>query len=370
MSKNLVVFSDGTGQEGGSGSNTNVYKLFNMIEDRTEKQVSFYDRGIGTGWRKITGNIGGMGISRNIKECYEFIFNTYNAGDNIYLFGFSRGATTVRSLSAFIHLFGILPKSRPELIKRAYKIYKISNGKKRKERADDFVNRHHNQWCKIKFLGVWDTVSALGSPHESLNYLLDKIPFFKHKFHNLSLSESVEHARHALAIDDERLIFHPKIWENEIKDYQTMKQTWFCGMHTDVGGGYEEHNLSDIPMIWMTKEAKEHGLRLYPKHNVKLIPDPSGFMHNSREKLFAKIIYRKRIRSWDAKLHGKPVVHESVLLRKKNKNNADDPPYIPWILNQDYDVEDWQIYLRDGKYFIRGGGGVKEHSYVDYTFGM
>ena len=122
MPKNIIVFSDGTGQEGGKGNNTNVYKLFNMIEDRTENQVSFYDRGLGTGWRKITGNVGGMGISKNIRECYEFIFENYQAGDNIYLFGFSRGATTVRSLSAFIHLFGILPKSRPELIKDLMKL--------------------------------------------------------------------------------------------------------------------------------------------------------------------------------------------------------------------------------------------------------
>ena len=108
MGKNIVVFSDGTGQEGGKGTNTNVYKLFNMVLDRSPEQIAFYDRGLGTGWRKITGNAAGRGISKNIRECYEFIFENYAAGDQIYLFGFSRGATTVRSLSGFIHLFGIL----------------------------------------------------------------------------------------------------------------------------------------------------------------------------------------------------------------------------------------------------------------------
>ena len=122
MEKNIVVFSDGTGQEGGRGHNTNVYKLFNMIEDRTDRQVIYYDRGLGTGWRKVTGTVTGMGISKNIRDCYEFIFENYCAGDQIFLFGFSRGATTVRSLSSFVHLFGILPKSRPELIKQAYRI--------------------------------------------------------------------------------------------------------------------------------------------------------------------------------------------------------------------------------------------------------
>ena len=199
MTKNIVIFSDGTGQEGGKGHDTNVYKLFNMIEDRTEKQISFYDRGLGTGWRKITGNIAGMGMSKNILDCYEFIFEHYNAGDQVFLFGFSRGATTVRSLSAFIHLFGIFPKSRPELIKRAYKIYKIRDDKKREERVKDFRKKHHNHWCKIMFLGVWDTVAALGIPFKSIDVVVNLVPFFRHKFHNLNLSESVKHARHALA---------------------------------------------------------------------------------------------------------------------------------------------------------------------------
>lgn len=340
MPKNIVVFSDGTGQEGGRGNNTNVYKLFNMVEDRTADQVTFYDRGLGTGWRKITGNISGMGISQNIYECYQFIFENYLAGDNIFLFGFSRGATTVRSLSAFIHLFGILPKSRPELIKQAYRIYKISDDKERKEAANDFVSRHHNQWTKIKFLGVWDTVAALGLPVKSLSTLVDWFPFFRHKFHNLTLSESVEHARQALAIDDERLTFHPKIWDREIKDYQTMKQVWFCGMHTDVGGGYKEQELSDIPLIWMIEEAKKAGLKIYPKHKVILHPDADGFMHDSR-KGFPGFLFRKKIRSWNTETHGKPVIHKSVLMRTLNKNNSAVPPYKPWIFNLGYDVEPW-----------------------------
>ena len=345
MPKNIVVFSDGTGQEGGEGNNTNVYKLFNMIEDRTETQVSFYDRGLGTGWRKITGNVGGMGISKNIRECYEFIFENYQAGDNIYLFGFSRGATTVRSLSAFIHLFGILPKSRPELIKEAYNIYKEPDMKKRSDEAEDFLSRHHNQWCKIKFLGVWDTVDALGLPFKELNFIVDWIPFFRHKYHNLRLSSSVTHARHALAIDDERLTFHPKIWDKKIKDHQTMKQVWFSGMHTDVGGGYKEHELSDIALAWMVLEAKECGLRIFPKNEVEINQDCDGTMHDSRKGFFNKL-FRKKIRSWNSNTHGKPVVHESVLLRKFNQQNQESPTYTPWIIKLDFDTEIWPEEVR------------------------
>ena len=91
MGKNIVVFSDGTAQEGGRGRNTNVYKLFNMVEDRTERQIAFYDRGLGTGWRKFSGNVFGAGISKNILECYQFIFENFSAGDQVFLFGFSRG---------------------------------------------------------------------------------------------------------------------------------------------------------------------------------------------------------------------------------------------------------------------------------------
>ena len=357
MAKNIIIFSDGTGQEGGRGNNTNVYKLFNMIEDRTEKQISFYDRGLGTGWRKFTGNVFGLGISENILECYEFLFKNFRSGDHIFLFGFSRGATTVRSLSGFIHMFGILPSSRPELIKRAYKIYKKGNKSKREKRAAEFVNKHHTMWCDIKFLGVWDTVSALGVPFKALDFLVDWIPFFRHKFHDLGLSECVQHARHALAIDDERLTFHPELWDREVKKHQEMKQVWFCGMHTDVGGGYKEQELSDIPLIWMIKEAMLHGLRIYPKHKIVLHPDPNGTMHNSRGGTFTGL-YRKSVRNWDKKTRGKSVVHESVILRTKNKYNKDVPPYKPWILNGDYDVEPWMDPLRDGSFFMKDGNGL------------
>jgi uncharacterized protein (DUF2235 family) len=216
----------------------------------------------------------------------------------------------------------------------------MSDKDERKKYAEDFVSRHHNQWTRVKFLGVWDTVDALGLPLKKINTFIDWMPMFRHKFHNLSLSKSVENARQALAIDDERFIFHPKIWEKEILDYQTLKQVWFCGMHTDVGGGYKEQELSDIPLIWMVEEAKNVGLRIYPKHEVETNPKADGFMHNSREG-FPSNLYVRKIRTWNTETHGKPVVHESVLLRKLNKQNTNSPQYHPWILDMDYEVEPW-----------------------------
>lgn len=340
MPKNIVVFSDGTGQEGGEGNNTNVYKLFNMIDDRSAKQAAFYDAGLGTGWRKFTGNVAGAGISKNILECYEFIFEHFESGDRIFLMGFSRGAATVRSLSSFIHYFGILPKSRPELIERAYKIYKIDDADERKAKAGEFVDRHHNMWTRIKFLGCYDTVAALGSPIEAVSTLLNSIPGLQHKFHNFTLSESVENAYQALAIDEERKTFHPILWDAQAKDYQKIRQVWFAGMHTDVGGGYEEQDLSDIPLAWMTQRAVDHGLLLYPHPKVEIRQDADGHMHDSRGSAITKL-YRREARSWPPGRSDKPVIHESVLKRKKNRANEGNPPYRPWIVNLDHEVEPW-----------------------------
>ncbi len=338
MSKNIVVFSDGTGQEGGKGANTNIYKLFNMIEDRTSKQISFYDPGLGSGWRKVSGNVGGAGISKNIKQCYSFIYEHYEAGDQIFLFGFSRGAATVRSLSSFIDYFGMLPRSRPELVDEAYKIYKIRDKDKRKREAEQFVSRHHTMWTKIKFLGCFDTVAALGVPFKPASVFIDYVPGLKHRFHDLRLSKSVQNAYQALAIDDERLTFHPKLWDVSDNPEQSIKQVWFCGMHTDVGGGYDIQELSDIPLEWMRDMATDHGLLIYENHGIKINGDVNGHMHNSRGS-FLTGIYRKKQRSWPSDRTDKPIVHESVLNRRNNVHNDDTPTYKPWILELNYDEE-------------------------------
>lgn len=342
MSKNIVVFSDGTGQDGGKGSDSNVYKLFKAVENRTPKQIAFYDRGLGTDRRWLSGKISGAGISRNIIECYRFIFDNYETKDQIYLFGFSRGAATVRSLSGFINLFGILPKSRPELIEIAYEIYKIRSAEKREKLAKEFCERHHTMWAKVKFLGVWDTVPALGAPLKSLSNFLDVIPIFKHKFHDFSLSKCVENAFHALAIDDERKSFHPKLWDVETEPSQSMKQVWFSGMHTDVGGGYENGTLSRISLKWMVDNATSCQLRIWdenfldlPKCETELVAVANSLMNNSRGSFWTNL-YTKKIREWpmcDAQgvARGKPDIHESVSLRTKNCDNNAEPPYKPWI---------------------------------------
>ena len=330
MPKNIVVLSDGTGQEGGKEykHDSNVHKLFRMLENRTSRQVVFYDRGLGTNWLRITGNAFGAGFSRNVLECYDFIFQNYQAGDRVYLFGFSRGAYTVRSLSGFIHLYGVLPKSRPDLIKKAWKRYrgrvKLPGWRKRRDAAaPKFKRRHNAMWVKIRFLGVWDTVGALGFPFKRVAGVLDRVPWFKHKFHETGLSPSVDRGCHALAIDDERKSFHPTLWE---EPNTKIDQVWFAGMHTDVGGGYPDSGLSDITLQWMVRHALQHDLLLYHKHEVDGNPQPAGKMHDSREGMGR--LYRRETRTWGEKT--RPKVHESVFTRRDGRDD-----YRPWILERD-----------------------------------
>jgi len=345
--KNIVVFSDGTGQEGGTDHNTNVYRLFNLILDRSPRQASFYDKGLGTGWRKATGNIAGRGFAKNVMECYDFIFQNFEHDDKIFLFGFSRGAATVRSLTGFIHLFGILPRSRSKLIKEAWKIYKIRNDAKRREKAKAFVEQNHTMWAHVEFLGVWDTVAALGVPSAKINRLIDRV--IPHGFHDFKLSESVKHACHALAIDDARKSFHPVLFEPTLKEGQSLRQVWFMGMHTDVGGGYKERKLSDIGLEWMLQHAVRHGLQIYkPKAGSTCTPDPNGEMHDSRDKWWKRKVFRAKQREWDEGRFGRAVVHGSVMLRTASIDNQKDGGYQPWILQKNPDCEPW-THLADWK---------------------
>lgn len=346
MGKNIVVLSDGTGQMGGNGYNTNVYKLFNMLENRTSRQIAFYDPGLGTDWRKFTGNISGRGFSKNLLDCYRFIFENFEADDNIYLFGFSRGAATVRSLSGFIHLFGILPKCREDLVEKAYRIYHIHDPKKREQKAKELVEQNSTMWCRIRFLGVWDTVAALGLPLRWASYFLDR--FFPHRFHNFTLSDCVVYARHALAIDEERKTFSPVLWDRlpASEPQDRLKQVWFSGVHTDIGGGYKEDGLSNITLQWMVKEATGKGLLLYENGEAfqrfqRSMADPNGVMHNELRG-FPGRLFRRMQREWDAATHGDPCIHASVFKRTKNSSNLEAPLYSPWITQPGrYATEPW-----------------------------
>lgn len=340
MSKSIVIMADGTGQEGGKGHNTNIYRMFDMMENRTPDQVVFYDAGVGTGWRKISGNVSGNGVSRNIRQGYEFLFENYQVGDKIFLLGFSRGAATVRSLSAFISLFGILPRSRASLIREAFGIYRKRLSSNFTERVDEFIRGNGTTHARIEFLGCYDTVAALAFPIKTVAKVMDRAGLFKWRFHNFDLSANVSAAYQAIAIDDERKTFHPALWNHPPpENSQILEQVWFVGMHSDVGGGYHTgRDLSSIPLVWMIDRAVDHGLRI--KTSIEPIyEDATDVMHNSRGSLWSKI-YRKRQRDWDSTRSDHPVVHESVSNRgaagpvpvERTRTETVEVNYDPWIL--------------------------------------
>ncbi|MBK8781337.1 MAG: DUF2235 domain-containing protein [Anaerolineales bacterium] len=392
MSKNIVILADGTGQDGGKGHDSNVYKLYRMLVDRTEDQIVYYEQGVGTDQRKVSGNAFGVGFTENIIQCYRFIFENYNAGDKIFLLGFSRGAATVRSLSSFIHYFGVLPKSRSTLIRDAFELYEngfqpITQDKEtfleedtrkfiekltdrgnqiindtsyqiykalRKDLTDksnQFTTAHPTMWVEVEFLGVWDTVPALGVvPLAGLSLAVDRLPWWRFSFHDFALHRSVKNAYQALSIDDDREWFWPTIW-NRYGDESKQKitQVWFSGSHTDVGGGFAEAGLSDITLIWMVEKALAHGLKLYlgsrKYWNFCIAPDATDKLHPPREGVGKVYKMGLRDKVWDEKAvetFGPPVIHESVLERARH-----DPAYRPWILKNYGNYPDPETWLQE-----------------------
>ena len=249
--KNIIIFADGTGQSEDSQYNTNVLKLSRLVEDSNPvaKQHVFYDPGVGLG-SDVMDKAFGHGLPENVRQCYSEICKHYDEGDRIYLFGFSRGAATVASLANFLALFGCLDvgASYEKNLAAAWKIYKGSNSKRQ---AALFCKKHKTKDCQIECLGVWDIVPALPKDQS---------------FHDFGLNEKINHAYHALALDEYDPMFRPFVW-NVPNTHQglvkrTIKQVWFIGVHSDVGGGYEDCSLSDITLDWMIKNARRHDLKM------------------------------------------------------------------------------------------------------------
>lgn len=287
MGKNIIICSDGTGNTAIKGRGTNVFKIFECVDLNSHRfhperapQVAIYDDGVGTeSFRlmRILGGAAGYGLSRNVRQLYKELCRIYDPGDRIFLFGFSRGAFTVRSLSGFIGTCGIIDVNRLEgpedldaLIKDAYEVYrgcyrtwlmrKILGPPERSATAQ-FRGRHCHGGERIHFLGVWDTVDAVGLPLH-VSDLINKL-VYQFKFSDLVPSSSVDRAVHALAIDDERQSFQPLIWDETTPPQpgQLIEQVWFSGAHSNVGGGYPKQGMSLVALDWMMQHAEQAGLR-------------------------------------------------------------------------------------------------------------
>lgn len=264
--KRLVICCDGTWnradrvEKDGKPCVTNVVKMAVRVAKRDQTgapQIVYYDQGVGTGnlTDKLTGGLTGEGLEENIHDAYRFVVGNYEPGDELYLFGFSRGAFTARSITGMIRKCGILSRRSADQYHEALELYRSEN-RPESQKAVDFRKKHSISPVdpiSIQFIGVWDTVGALGIPgHDS----------HKYAFHDTELSGSVRHAYHALAIDERRGPFKPTLWDFMPKPDQKIEQVWFAGVHSDVGGGYAEVGLSDIAMQWMLDKARGVGLAI------------------------------------------------------------------------------------------------------------
>ena len=272
MKKRIVVCTDGTWNDPIQKHVTNVVKLSRAIRPVADnvQQVVFYDWGVGSEkGTKISGGALGAGIDKNIQDAYRFLVHNYNIGDEIFLFGFSRGAYTVRSIAGLINNAGILNKIHSELIPNAYKMYR-SKEKPNHPNAQKF-RLDYSREVKIKFIGVWDTVGSLGIPLR----LFKKINQRKYRFHDTTLSKILLNVCHAVSIDEKRRDFTPTLFIKAPAKNQTIKQVWFSGVHCDVGGGLKNTGLSDIAFKWIIENADKHGLKFDQQYLKKIIsPDP------------------------------------------------------------------------------------------------
>jgi uncharacterized protein (DUF2235 family) len=264
--KRLVICCDGTWNRPDSPNITNIEKIARTVQTDPSAsggvpQLVYYLSGVGgAGYEtdRILGGAFGFGLFNNMLAGYRFLAQNYEPGDEIFVFGFSRGAFTARTLVGMIGYVGLITKRAlvDDQLSKARDFYK---GRKKDDdtRPADLVTwraQHTHPTTPVSFVGVFDTVGALGVPGAM---------FLAPRFHNLQLSDEVECARHALAVDEYRLKFEPSLWtakDGGPTEDDRVKQVWFRGAHSDVGGGYGETGLSDSALLWMATEAHAQGL--------------------------------------------------------------------------------------------------------------
>ncbi len=326
--KRLIVCSDGTWST--PEKETNVYKMWRAIGSKDKHgntQKAFYDEGVGTegNWvERLLGGASGVGLDKNIQDGYRFLMHTYEPDDKIYLFGYSRGAYTVRSLAGFLRNCGLLHMNHADKVKEAFDLYRRKDAPPWSDIAKEF-RADYSQEVDIEFIGVWDTVGALGIPTKRFGHILNR----RYHFHDVELSGRVKHGYHALAIDERRRPFRPAIWGflddddkfvvyAERKDGQAVDQAWFTGYHGDVGGGTDDDRLSDVTFEWIMRKAYDTDLRFDTEYLAShLHPDPLGKDHDSSGKLPWKLPLLNSVRSLGTTWHTTEALHASVLKRQE-----------------------------------------------------
>lgn len=330
MGKRIILLSDGTGNSAAKVWRTNVWRLFQSLDLRPSDQVAMYDDGVGTSSFKpmaLLGGAFGIGLKRNVLDLYKFLCRNYKSkedyealakpaqdhsadgntplkelqDDDIFLFGFSRGAFTVRILTGLVLTQGLVRfNSEPELernVRAAYRAYRTLRypgwtlDRPFRYIRNLFATHTHNAEDRpvahIRFIGVWDTVAAYGSPIDEVTRGFSQY-IWPLELPSHTLSDRVIRACHALAIDEERTSFTPELWEEAAtslprctKD-ERVSQVWFAGVHANVGGGYPDDSLANVSLSWMMVEAADCGLRF--KEAPEADPDAIKFVKAAQDK--------------------------------------------------------------------------------------
>jgi len=359
MPKNIVICCDGTGNEFGD-RNSNVVKLYQMLV-LDPSQVAYYHPGVGTmgarsalspigkAWTKLLGYAFGYGASDNVADAYQFLMRNFKPDDQVYVFGFSRGAYTARVICGLLHMVGLLREDNEGLIPYAIRLMKT-----RPLTGDVFkiaakFKATFSRECKTHFLGVWDTVSSMGWIYNAVHF----------PFTTARSNPDLDVVRHAVSLDERRAFFRQNLFgpPSDKNPGQDVQEVWFAGVHSDVGGGYEEDKsqLSRIALRWMVCEAQLAGLRVDPRRQADILgskppfaPDPFGYIHDSLTpawwggEVWPKVVSRKNAAGeWKKGLRlnlgrrrwidpaANPAVHESVEQRIANPAMKYNPGNLP-----------------------------------------
>jgi uncharacterized protein (DUF2235 family) len=281
MSKRIIFCCDGTWDN--SGKNTNVYKIYKAAQVSAD-QIPLYDDGVGSDGNpidRLTGAAFGFGLFQKIKDAYSKISQVYEEGDQVYLFGFSRGAYTARSVAGMIAVCGLPTKDfSDDVVEKAFSAYRAPKDQRpallqQLSASCDLFD------APITMVGVWETVGALGIP--SVFGGVDPILY---GFLDTTLHPDVQNAYHALSIDERRSEFPATLWTSQAPG-QTVEQVWFAGVHCDVGGSYPDDPngtaLSDIALAWMMSKAANLGITFAANAQPQFPADPKWALDTKHE---------------------------------------------------------------------------------------
>jgi hypothetical protein len=302
--KHLIICLDGTWSDANAPApQTNIAVLAGIIDPNpagAPEQRVYYDAGVGTGGLidRIAGGMFGKGLSANVLAAYRFLCQFYEPGDRIYVFGYSRGAFTARSLCGFMSASGLLTQDMCNAANQEFAWSYYRTPPKQRFPADRArLKRITHPDPRVRFLGVFDTVGALGIPKS----FMSRIGKRSLQFHDADVSSIVDHSCHALAIDEYRLEFEASVWtEPRHRRYQSVEQAWFPGSHSNIGGGYDDTGLSDLALDWILKRLQHHcpELKLNPADAWprQLRPDYRGKLYDERSWMFWRSRWRPLVR--------------------------------------------------------------------------